>query len=140
MKRVFDLVVSSIVLLLLSPIIGLIALSIRKDSPGPAIFRQQRAGKNGKAFTLYKFRTMYSDADPYETSPANQHDQRITRVGRFLRRTSLDEIPQFWNVLRGDMSLVGPRPEMPFIVEKYNRLQRYRLGIKPGITGLWQSR
>lgn len=138
MKRVFDLVVSSIVLLLLSPIIGLIALSIRKDSPGPAIFRQQRAGKNGKAFTLYKFRTMYSDADPYETSPANQHDQRITRVGRFLRRTSLDEIPQFWNVLRGDMSLVGPRPEMPFIVEKYNRLQRYRLGIKPGITGLWQ--
>ena len=95
-------------------------------------------GKDGTTFTMYKFRTMHSDVNPYEEAPHAPDDERIIFGGRFLRRSSLDELPQLWNVLRGEMSLVGPRPEMRFIVEQYEEWQRRRLDVKPGITGLWQ--
>ncbi|HHI02571.1 MAG TPA: sugar transferase [candidate division Zixibacteria bacterium] len=137
-KRLFDIIISLIALILLSPLMLLIAIIIRKDSPGPVIFKQDRCGKNGKIFKFYKFRTMWTDSKPYDWTPVDLDDKRITKFGKFLRRTSLDELPQFWNVLKGDMSIVGPRPEMPFIVETYNEIQRDRLVMKPGITGLWQ--
>jgi lipopolysaccharide/colanic/teichoic acid biosynthesis glycosyltransferase len=108
------------------------------DSPGPVLFRQERVGLDGKPFKMFKFRTMHASASPYEFSPRVSSDPRITRVGRFLRRTSLDEAPQLFNVLGGGMSLVGPRPEMPFIVGQYNETHRQRLQVKPGLTGLWQ--
>lgn len=138
LKRIFDVVVSIAVLILLSPVIFLISLLIKKDSPGPVIFKQQRVGLKGKEFTMSKFRTMWADEKPYDWTPTSLDDKRITSFGKFLRRTSLDELPQFINVLKGDMSIVGPRPEMPFIVEKYSELQRDRFEVKPGITGLWQ--
>jgi len=137
-KRVLDIVISLISLIVLSPFILLISVIIKKDSPGPVLFHQERCGKNGKKFEFYKFRTMWSDSKPYDWTPTNLEDKRITKFGKFLRRTSLDELPQLWNVLKGEMSLVGPRPEMPFIVETYNEIQRDRLAVKPGITGLWQ--
>ena len=137
-KRLFDLVLSSCLLVLLSPVFALIAAGVRLSSPGPAFFTQERIGKNGTRFTMYKFRSMCVDAEPYAICPKEQTDPRISKFGRFLRRTSFDELPQLLNVITGDMSLVGPRPEMPFIVEKYNALQRQRLTVKPGITGLWQ--
>ena len=137
-KRVFDLVVSSILLLLLGPALLAIALLVRLDSSGPVLFVQKRVGKKGRLFNMYKFRSMRTDAPKYGVSPTEAKDPRITRVGRFLRKTSLDEIPQIFNVLKGDMSLVGPRPEMPFIVEGYDLRQRQRLQVVPGITGLWQ--
>jgi lipopolysaccharide/colanic/teichoic acid biosynthesis glycosyltransferase len=102
------------------------------------LFRQQRAGKEGQLFQLYKFRTMHADAPAYAKSPTESRDPRITGLGRFLRRSSLDELPQLLNVLKGEMSLVGPRPEMPFLVEGYSARQRQRLQVLPGITGLWQ--
>jgi exopolysaccharide biosynthesis polyprenyl glycosylphosphotransferase len=138
MKRSIDLLLSSMILLIMSPILALIALLIKRDSAGPIFFKQVRIGQNGKPFTMYKFRTMHLDAPVYTYSPTSLQDERITRIGKYLRRTSLDEIPQFFNVLKNDMSIVGPRPEMPFIVEQYNELQRERLLVKPGITGLWQ--
>jgi lipopolysaccharide/colanic/teichoic acid biosynthesis glycosyltransferase len=95
-------------------------------------------GKDGKLFNLYKFRTMRTDSPKYDFSPTVSDDPRITRIGRFLRRTSFDELPQLINVIKGDMSLVGPRPEMPFIVEQYKAAHRQRLRVRPGITGLWQ--
>jgi lipopolysaccharide/colanic/teichoic acid biosynthesis glycosyltransferase len=126
----------------------LIALAIRLDSPGPIIFRQQRVGENGRLFWMYKFRTMLSEADMRDPDVAldeagravykSPDDARVTRVGRFLRRTSLDELPQFFNVMKGEMSLVGPRPELQFIVERYEPWQRQRLAMPPGITGWWQ--
>jgi lipopolysaccharide/colanic/teichoic acid biosynthesis glycosyltransferase len=116
----------------------MIVILVRFGSPGPVLFRQKRVGRNGKLFDLYKFRTMFVDAPQYEFSPKEAVDPRITRVGRFLRRTSFDELPQLLNVLKGEMSLVGPRPEMPFIVAKYSALHRQRLQVIPGITGLWQ--
>jgi len=137
-KRFFDIILSLISLVVLSPFILIISLIIKKDSPGPVIFHQVRCGRNGKKFEFYKFRTMWADSKPYDWTPTNLDDKRITKFGKFLRRTSLDELPQLWNVLRGDMSLVGPRPEMPFIVDTYNEIQRDRLAVKPGITGLWQ--
>jgi len=137
-KRLCDFVGSVALLALLSPLIFLVAALIKIDSRGPILFRQRRVGRNGKLFTIFKFRTMQADASPYEYSPDTPGDPRITWVGRFLRRTSLDELPQLLNVLRGDMSLVGPRPEMPFIVEQYTERQLQRLEVKPGITGLWQ--
>jgi lipopolysaccharide/colanic/teichoic acid biosynthesis glycosyltransferase len=137
-KRILDIALSSMLLFLLAPVFLMIAFVICLDSPGPAIFVQRRVGLGGRLFDIYKFRTMHSNVPRYELSPTSSRDPRITRVGRFLRRTSLDEMPQFLNVLRGDMSLVGPRPEMPFIVEKYNAIQRRRLEVAPGITGLWQ--
>jgi exopolysaccharide biosynthesis polyprenyl glycosylphosphotransferase len=137
-KRCVDMVLSSLFLLILSPLLLLIALLIRLDSPGPAFFVQQRVGKNGRLFNMYKFRSMRVSAPKYGFSPTESIDPRITRIGRFLRKISLAEIPQLLNVLTGDMSLVGPRPEMPFIVERYNTRQRQRLQVLPGITGLWQ--
>lgn len=95
-------------------------------------------GKDGKIFQIYKFRSMLTDADPYSVNPSDQNDPRITRAGRFLRKTSLDELPQIINVLKGNMSFVGPRPEMPFIVAEYNEIHLERLKVLPGITGLWQ--
>jgi exopolysaccharide biosynthesis polyprenyl glycosylphosphotransferase len=137
-KRMGDIVGSLLLLVLGSPLFFLLALLTAIDSPGPIFFRQDRIGHRGKPFRMYKFRTMHSDAPTYEYSPSVSSDPRITRFGRFLRRTSLDELPQLLNVLQGSMSLVGPRPEMPFIVERYTETHRQRLRVKPGLTGLWQ--
>jgi len=137
-KRPSDLLASVLLIAMLAPIWIVIALLVRLDSPGPVLFWQQRVGRKGKIFKLFKFRTMYVDAPKYDFSPKESVDPRITRVGRFLRKTSLDELPQLLNVLKGEMSLVGPRPEMPFIVDKYTALHRQRLQVTPGITGLWQ--
>jgi exopolysaccharide biosynthesis polyprenyl glycosylphosphotransferase len=137
-KRVVDICVSLLLLVVFSPFLFLIGLMIRLGSPGPALFVQKRAGKNGELFNIYKFRSMYMDTPRYDVSPTQSSDPRITQLGRFLRRTSLDELPQLINVFLGDMSLVGPRPEMPFIVELYSDQHRRRLQVIPGITGLWQ--
>lgn len=138
LKRILDIVVASTLLVLFAPVMVGIAIAIRLDSRGPAFFKQVRVGQHGKLFEMYKFRTMHVDADPYAPAPTDPHDPRITRIGRWLRRYSLDEFPQLINVLRGEMSMVGPRPEMPFLVEQYEEWQRRRLDVKPGVTGLWQ--
>jgi exopolysaccharide biosynthesis polyprenyl glycosylphosphotransferase len=137
-KRLCDVVGSSLFMLLGSPLFLLIALLIKMDSPGPVWFKQERIGQNGQVFKMFKFRTMMRQASPYDYSPRASADPRITRIGRILRRTSLDELPQMLNVLHGNMSLVGPRPEMPFIVQQYSERHRQRLQVKPGLTGLWQ--
>ena len=137
-KRLLDVVVASIGLVVLAVLAPFVATAIKLTSSGPILFRQQRVGETGRRFTMYKFRTMYRDAPAYSHSPGAGDDPRVTRVGRFLRHTSIDELPQLINVLLGHMSLVGPRPEMPFIVEQYTPVQRLRLSVKPGITGLWQ--
>ncbi len=137
-KRVADLLLSLFLLAALAPLFILIAILIRLDSPGPVFIAQKRIGRNGRVFNMYKSRSMHADAFGYDPSPTSSDDPRITRVGRFLRWTSLDELPQLANVVLGDMSLVGPRPEMPFIVEGYTSDQRQRLQVTPGITGLWQ--
>jgi exopolysaccharide biosynthesis polyprenyl glycosylphosphotransferase len=137
-KRVTDLLGSSLLLVSLAPLLLLIALFIRLDSSGPSLFVQERVGRNGKLFKMYKFRSMHKETSKYELTPTMPSDPRITGIGRFLRRSSLDELPQLMNVLLGDMSLVGPRPEMPFIVHTYTSEQRQRLQVTPGITGLWQ--
>lgn len=137
-KRIFDVVGAALLLLLVSPAMLAVAVLVKRNSPGPALFKQQRIGHNGRKFWLYKFRSMHLYSAIYECSPKTGDDKRITSVGRFLRRTCLDELPQLWNVLRGDMSLVGPRPEMPFIVGRYSAVHRQRLCVKPGLTGLWQ--
>jgi exopolysaccharide biosynthesis polyprenyl glycosylphosphotransferase len=140
LKRTMDLGIA----LLLAPFAGIvllaIALFLRIRWPDyPVLFKHERVGKDGKLFFMYKFRTMDPRVDLYAEAPTDPNDQRISgRLGRFLRRTSLDELPQLWNVIRGEMSLVGPRPEMPFIVDRYKDWQRRRLVVKPGITGLWQ--
>lgn len=137
-KRFMDLSVSSILFLLLFPLMSVIYILQLTGKNGSPIFAQKRVGFKGKEFTLYKFRTMKPDSDEYEVAPISMDDSRITTMGKFLRRTSLDELPQLFNVIRNDMSLVGPRPEMPFIVERYTSWQRHRLDVKPGLTGMWQ--
>ncbi len=137
-KRMVDLIASSLLLVLSAPLFLLIALLIRIDSKGPALFIQKRVGRNGELFNIYKFRSMYANSPKYDFSPTSSWDPRITRIGRFLRQTSLDELPQLMNVFMGTMSLVGPRPEMPFIVQEYTSECRLRLQVIPGITGLWQ--
>jgi lipopolysaccharide/colanic/teichoic acid biosynthesis glycosyltransferase len=138
-KRCVDLAVSSGLMLIMMPVWILAAIGIRLESGSPVLFRQMRVGEGGRPFEMLKFRTMRKDANPYETSPIGDNsDPRITRVGRILRMIGMDELPQLVNVLRGEMSIVGPRPEMPFIVEKYTALERQRLEAKPGITGIWQ--
>jgi len=137
-KRYFDLFLAVILLCLSSPLLAIISLAIKIDSKGPVFFKQKRVGKDGKIFQIYKFRSMFVDAASYSTKPIFQHDPRITRVGRLIRKISLDELPQVINVLKGDMSFVGPRPEMPFIVAEYNEIHKERLKLLPGITGLWQ--
>jgi exopolysaccharide biosynthesis polyprenyl glycosylphosphotransferase len=148
-KRLLDIVVSVGILGIAAPVITVIAAAIRITSPGSVVFKQKRIGLNGRMFTLYKFRTMIEDAHERRgeiehlnemTGPVfkAKDDPRITPVGRFLRKFSLDEIPQLWNVLKGDMSLVGPRPPIPEEVASYHRWHRRRLSMKPGLTCLWQ--
>ena len=148
-KRLFDLTISTVTLLLTLPIICLIAALIKLDSNGPVFYRQNRLGENGRLFGMYKFRTMIVGADKMHhlVNRTNENgkvvfkrpdDPRITRVGRFLRRTSLDELPQLFNVLKGEMSLVGPRPELPWMVEQYEPWQHKRFAVPQGMTGWWQ--
>lgn len=137
-KRTTDIVMSAVLIAVLAPLLIVIAMLIRLDSPGPALFVQKRVGLNGNPFRIFKFRTMYASSPRYERSPLSSADRRITQFGRVLRRTGLDELPQLINVLCGDMSLVGPRPEMPFVVADYTAKQCRRLEVVPGITGLWQ--
>jgi len=137
-KRALDLACAAALLVLSAPLWLWWSLRIVLDSPGRPLFRQTRIGRGGRPFAMYKFRTMHGGADPYAVAPRERADARITPYGYWLRRTSIDEVPQLLNVLRGEMSLVGPRPEMPFIVETYDEWQRRRLTVKPGITGLWQ--
>lgn len=149
LKRLVDVAASTALLVMMAPLVVLAAIAIRFNSPGSIFFQQERIGLNGRIFTLYKFRTMIEDAHKrrIEVEHLNEmtgpvfkmkSDPRVTPVGRFLRRFSLDEIPQLWNVLRGDMSLVGPRPPIPEEVSLYKRWQRRRLSMKPGLTCLWQ--
>jgi len=138
LKRIFDFSAALLGLLLSAPVLGGCALWVRLGSPGSPFFRQTRVGRNGRRFEMWKLRTMYTDVDRYDTAPRSAADPRITPAGRWLRATSLDELPQLLNVLSGEMSLVGPRPEMPFIVEGYDEWQQRRLSVEPGITGLWQ--
>lgn len=149
LKRLVDMTVSTTILLLSFPLVLLIALAIKATSGGSVLFRQTRCGLSGRLFTLYKFRTMVENAEQrrWELEHLNEmngpvfklrRDPRVTGVGRILRRFSLDELPQLWNVLRGDMSLVGPRPPIPEEVARYERWQRRRLSMKPGLTCLWQ--
>jgi exopolysaccharide biosynthesis polyprenyl glycosylphosphotransferase len=138
LKRAFDFLAGSLIFLVTLPVFLTLALLVRLSSPGPVLFVQQRVGRRGRTFNLYKFRTMHLGAPAYAYSPRTPSDPRITPIGRFLRRTSLDELPQLLNVLKGEMSLVGPRPEMPFIVAGYTPQHRQRLQVTPGITGLWQ--
>jgi len=151
LKRLVDLVLSLIVLIVLLPVLGIVGLLVRLTSRGPAIFRQERAGMNGRPFTLYKFRTMVEGAEKKRTELESQNeldgpafkikeDPRVTGLGRVLRKLSLDELPQLWNVVKGDMSLVGPRPLPVYEVEKFERWQRRRMSMRPGITCIWQIR
>jgi exopolysaccharide biosynthesis polyprenyl glycosylphosphotransferase len=137
-KRALDIVLALIGLVVSAPVFVVAAVLIKRDTPGPVFYRQVRIGKDGKPFRMYKFRTMYVHMSGDAITPSDERDPRITPVGRVLRRYSLDEIPQIVNVLMGEMSMVGPRPEMPFIVATYGPLERERLRAKPGITGLWQ--
>ncbi|MBA2536964.1 MAG: exopolysaccharide biosynthesis polyprenyl glycosylphosphotransferase [Actinobacteria bacterium] len=149
LKRVLDVAVSSVALLLCTPVLLLAALAIRLDTSGPVFFTQRRAGLGGHPFWMYKFRTMVVDAEDRLGTLVSidelrdpmfklQNDPRVTRVGRLLRRTSIDELPQLLNVLKGDMSLVGPRPEQVELVECYAPEHRFRLSVKPGVTGPMQ--
>jgi lipopolysaccharide/colanic/teichoic acid biosynthesis glycosyltransferase len=137
-KRAIDILASALALLFLALPMLAGAILIRLGSRGPAVFRQKRAGRGGKPFTMYKFRTMRAETDPYAPSPHSGGDERITGLGGFLRRRSLDELPQFFNVLRGDMSLVGPRPLYERQAAEWNDRQRRRLEVRPGLTGLAQ--
>lgn len=156
-KRAFDLTCAGVGLVLSAPLALLITVLIKLDSPGPIIFKQPRVGvqrRHRKAagvfsgqqktrqvneiFTIYKFRTMYMHTDHEVKKSSKGNDSRVTPIGAWLRRTSFDELPQLWNVVCGDMSMVGPRPEIVSVVEKYNAIEHQRLRIKPGLTGLWQ--
>ncbi|WP_432662632.1 sugar transferase [Wukongibacter baidiensis] len=137
-KRLIDIAVSLMGIILLSPLLIILSIIIKSDSEGSAFFKQKRAGKDGKSFTIYKFRTMYSNTDSYARSPVDNNDVRITEVGKMLRKTSLDELPQLFNVLMGDMSIVGPRPLLECQAEEFNDFEKQRLIVKPGITGLAQ--
>ncbi len=135
-RRAIDIVVSALALALSAPVLALAALAIRLESPGPVIYRQRRSGLLGREFDVLKLRTMVDGAEHIGAGLAiTANDARITRVGAFLRRTSLDELPNLVNVLRGDMSLIGPRPTLPVQVAQYTERQRGRLAVKPGITG-----
>ena len=137
-KRLFDIVLSSFALLAVSPIILCFAFLIKADSRGPVFYRGERVGKGENVFRIYKFRTMVQNAEAIGASSTADDDPRITKFGKLLRRLKLDELPQIINIFKGEMSFVGPRPEMPFIVEKYNETQKKRLRVKPGLTGMWQ--
>jgi len=135
-KRAIDVLVALTGLIVASPLLVVLALAVL-TSGRPILFRQVRIGKDGVPFTVLKFRTMYTTADAYARKP-DDAAPTVTRAGRLIRTFGLDELPQLWNVLRGDMTLVGPRPEMPFVVESYDGVRRLRLSATPGVTGLWQ--
>ena len=148
-KRVFDIVVGGIATVVILPLLGIVALAIKLDNPGTVIFRQKRVGENGRIFDMYKFRSMVVGAEEMQDDVTEFNskgdiiykkadDPRITRVGRIIRRTSLDELPQLFNVLKGDMSLVGPRPELPFMINYYEPWQHTRFAVPQGMTGWWQ--
>ena len=149
-KRIMDIVISSLLLIVCTPVYAMVALGVRVSSRGPALFRQVRVGQGGRRFDMWKFRSMIAQAESQREQLRGQnvygeeplfkipHDPRITAFGTFLRRTSLDELPQFWNVLRGDMSLVGPRPPLPDEVARYTERHFIRLDVRPGLTGPWQ--
>jgi lipopolysaccharide/colanic/teichoic acid biosynthesis glycosyltransferase len=137
-KRILDICISLLGVTILSPVFAVIATAIRISSKGPAIFRQERTGKNGKPFTFYKFRTMKTEVDPFGPSPKAADDLRLTKVGKLLREYSLDELPQLFNVLKGDMSIVGPRPLYVSQMAEWDEKQKKRLLVKPGLTGLAQ--
>ncbi len=149
-KRLFDMLASAVLLLLLSPVFLVCAVAIRRDSPGPIFFQQKRVGRWGKLFSMWKFRSMYIDAEARkkELETMNEmnggvlfkmkDDPRITKVGKIIRKASIDELPQLWNVCKGDMSLVGPRPALPSEVNQYSLAERRRLEVIPGITCIWQ--
>jgi exopolysaccharide biosynthesis polyprenyl glycosylphosphotransferase len=148
-KRAFDLLVAAILTPVMAPLMAAIALAIRLDSPGPVLYRQPRVGENGKLFSMFKFRSMIQGAEEIERMPVSlsaggepiykiRGDPRVTRVGKLLRRTSMDELPQLWNVVKGDMSMVGPRPELPWIVDRYEPWQQQRFLVPQGLTGWWQ--
>ena len=149
-KRLLDVAGSGLGLVLLLPVFAAIGIAVKRSSPGPVFFSQIRVGQDGRFFRFWKFRTMRQDAEALKASLAAKNeskdgvifkmkdDPRITRVGKFLRRTSLDELPQLWNVFVGDMSLVGPRPPVPSEVQEYTLEDRKRLNVKPGLTCLWQ--
>lgn len=141
LMRALDVVGALFILVCTLPFMAIAAVAIKLTSRGPVLYRQERVGKGGKLFSLYKFRTMVDDAEKH-VGPvlASKNDDRVTPVGRILRRTRLDELPQLYNILRGDMSLVGPRPERPFFVQRHKALQGVRLVVKPGLTGLAQVR
>lgn len=136
--RIIDITFSFLTIIIFSPIFIIIALLIFLDDGFPILFTQKRVGLNHKEFLMYKFRSMYKNVEKYGTSPSEVNDSRITKIGELIRKTSFDELPQFFNVLKGDMAIVGPRPEMKFIVDNYNSFENLRLDIKPGITGAWQ--
>jgi len=151
LKRALDFVIALFLLIMLLPLFALVAPAIKLSSPGPVFFQQAREGRGGRRFAMFKFRSMRCNG--IETSLAQQSklapwgtllkapdDPRVTAVGRWLRKTSIDELPQLWNVLRGDMSLVGPRPLIPFMLEGHPEFRQVRSLVRPGITGLWQLR
>lgn len=139
-KRSFDIVISTVVLIIISPLLLLLTAIVKADSRGPAIFGGRRVGRNGREFLIYKFRSMVVNAEALGSPVTTQRDPRVTRVGRFMRRWKLDELPNFSNVWLGDMSLVGPRPESPSMVAKYLPEQRQVLSVRPGIAGIAQIR
>ena len=136
-KRAFDLACAVVGLVVAAPLLAWVALRLRRSGVSPW-FVHERIGRDGRPFRMIKLRTLRGDVGAYEEAPRGPDDPRITPYGRWLRATSIDELPQLWNVLRGEMSIVGPRPEMPFVVARYDEWQRRRLAVKPGITGLWQ--
>ena len=148
-KRGFDILASGVALVLLSPLFGVLTVKIKKEDGGPAFYSQTRIGKNGKPFKMWKFRSMVVNADKMVEQLEEQNeidgamfkikdDPRVTKIGHVIRKYSLDELPQLWNVLKGDMSLVGPRPPLPMEVEDYTPYDKSRLTVTPGCTGLWQ--
>jgi len=137
-KRIIDIFVSLLLVVILLPVFIVIFTAIKLTSKGPAIFKQERAGKNGKPFIFYKFRTMKLDVDPFGPSPKSRDDPRLTKIGKFLREYSLDELPQLFNVLKGDMSIIGPRPLYVSQMAEWDERQKKRLLVKPGLTGLAQ--
>lgn len=138
MKRLLDIIISLPAIIILSPVFLFVIIAVKISSKGPVIFKQERAGKNGRPFMFYKFRTMKTGVDPFGPSPKSGDDPRLTKFGKFLREYSLDELPQLFNVLKGDMSIVGPRPLYMDQMKEWNERQKKRLLVKPGLTGLAQ--
>ena len=148
-KRIIDIIGAGLGLILLSPIIAIVACAVKVTSKGPIFFSQKRVGKNGELFEMYKFRSMVVNAEELKGNLEDQNemsgpmfkikdDPRVTKVGKFIRKTSIDELPQLWNILKGDMSLVGPRPSLPKEVEQFDNWMFKRLSVRPGLTCYWQ--